>query len=216
MLSVSNISKSYATRVLFSGVSFNVGMSDRIGVIGQNGTGKTTLFDIIAGETDPDNGSISLRRGTTIGYLKQDIKPGARKTLLEEVAYSSDTMNDLARKLRLLQEDLAEEKDEEVLEDLMQEMGEVQNLYESRGGYNAEHEAGIILCGLGFLGSDFCRRTDEFSGGWQTRIALARLLFLNPDILILDEPTNHLDLETQRWFENYLKSYHGADRKSVV
>ncbi len=210
MLSVSNISKSYATRVLFSGVSFNVGMSDRIGVIGQNGTGKTTLFDIIAGETDPDNGSISLRRGTTIGYLKQDIKPGARKTLLEEVAYSSDTMNDLARKLRLLQEDLAEEKDEEVLEDLMQEMGEVQNLYESRGGYNAEHEAGIILCGLGFLGSDFCRRTDEFSGGWQTRIALARLLFLNPDILILDEPTNHLDLETQRWFENYLKSYHGA------
>ncbi len=210
MLSVSNISKSYATRVLFSGVSFNVGMSDRIGVIGQNGTGKTTLFDIIAGETDPDNGSISRRRGTTIGYLKQDIKPGARKTLLEEVAYSSDTMNDLARKLRLLQEDLAEEKDEEVLEDLMQEMGEVQNLYESRGGYNAEHEAGIILCGLGFLESDFHRKTDEFSGGWQTRIALARLLFLNPDILILDEPTNHLDLETQRWFENYLKGYHGA------
>jgi ATP-binding cassette subfamily F protein 3 len=90
---------------------------------------------------------------------------------------------------------------------LLRELGDLQNIYESKGGYNVEHEAGVILSGLGFAESDFQRTIAEFSGGWQTRIALAKLLFINPDILILDEPTNHLDLETQRWFETYLKRY---------
>ncbi|GAI55657.1 unnamed protein product, partial [marine sediment metagenome] len=93
---------------------------------------------------------------------------------------------------------------------LLKELGELQHLYEAKGGYDSEHEAKIVLSGLGFAESDFGRALSEFSGGWQTRIELARLLFLNPDILLLDEPTNYLDLETQRWFENYLKRYHGA------
>ncbi|MCJ7605477.1 MAG: ABC-F family ATP-binding cassette domain-containing protein [Dehalococcoidales bacterium] len=210
MLSVSNIAKSYNNRELFSGVSFTIGMSDRIAVIGQNGTGKTTLFEIISGNITPDTGTLSVRRGTTIGYLRQDITPSSTRTLLDEVARSSDAMNRLARKLRQLQEDLAEEKDEETQAALLKELGEVQNLYESSGGYDSEYEASIILSGLGFAESDHHRSLSEFSGGWQTRIELAKLLFLNPDVLILDEPTNHLDLETQRWFENYLKNYHGA------
>ncbi len=210
MLSVTSISKSYNNRELFNGVSFTIGMSDRIAVIGRNGTGKTTLFEIIAGNITPDSGSVSLRRDTTIGYLRQDIRASSKRTLLEDVSRSSDAINNLAHKISLLQKDLAEEKDEETVAGLLKELGELQYLYESKGGYDSEHEAKIILSGLGFAESDFGRALSEFSGGWQTRIELARLLFLNPDILLLDEPTNHLDLETQRWFESYLKRYHGA------
>jgi len=210
MLSVTSISKSYGNRELFSGVSFTIGMSDRIAVIGRNGTGKTTLFEIIAGNITPDSGSVSLRRGTTISYLRQDLRASSKRTLLKYVSRSSNTINNLEHKMRLLQEDLAREKDDETVAGLLKELGELQDLYESKGGYDSEHEAKIILSGLGFTESDFGRALPEFSGGWQTRIELARLLFLNPDILLLDEPTNHLDIETQRWFESYLKRYHGA------
>ncbi|MFU8796425.1 MAG: ABC-F family ATP-binding cassette domain-containing protein [Dehalococcoidia bacterium] len=210
MLSVYDISKSYADQELFSGVSFTVGMSDRIALIGRNGTGKTTLFEIIVGSIMPDSGNVSLRRNTTIGYLRQDVQPASGQTLLDHVAGASDVVTKLAHKMRLVEEDLAEEQDEETIEDLLKELGELQALYEAKGGYSSEHEAKIVLSGLGFAESDFGRELSEFSGGWQTRIELARLLFLNPDILLLDEPTNYLDLETQRWFENYLRRYHGA------
>ena len=210
MLNVTGISKSYSDQELFSGVSFNVGMSDRIAVIGRNGTGKTTLFEIIAGNIMPDSGSISLRRDTAIGYLRQDVQTPSGRALLEHVSSSSHVVSDLAHKIRLIQEGLAEEKDKETVTGLLKELGELQHLYEAKGGYDSEHEAKIVLSGLGFAESDFGRALSEFSGGWQTRIELARLLFLNPDILLLDEPTNYLDLETQRWFENYLKRYHGA------
>ena len=210
MLSVDGISKSYADQELFCGVNFTVGMSDRIAVIGRNGTGKTTLFEIIAGNIRPDSGNVSLRRGTTIGYLRQDVQPASGRTLLEHVAGSSDAISSLAHKIHSAQEDLAEEKDGETVAGLLKKLGELQALYEAKGGYSSEHEAKIVLSGLGFAESDFGRALSEFSGGWQTRIELARLLFLNPDILLLDEPTNYLDLETQRWFEGYLKRYHGA------
>jgi len=210
MLSVDGISKSYADQELFGGVNFTVGMSDRIAVIGRNGTGKTTLFEIIAGNIRPDSGNVSLRRDTTIGYLHQDVQPASGRTLLEHVAGSSDAISSLAHKIHSAQEDLAEEEDRETVAGLLKKLGELQALYEAKGGYSSEHEAKIVLSGLGFAESDFGRALSEFSGGWQTRIELARLLFLNPDILLLDEPTNYLDLETQRWFEGYLKRYHGA------
>jgi ATP-binding cassette subfamily F protein 3 len=210
MLGLSNISKSYSARYLFSDITFNVGMGDRIAVIGPNGSGKTTLFEIIAGNITPDTGNVSVRRGTTIGYLRQDIQHISGRRLLEEVVQSSANIGKLAHKVQMLQEELAEEKDEENIAALLRELGNVQHEFESSGGYNTEHEAEIILAGLGFTAADFTRKLSEFSGGWLTRVELAKLLFLNPDLLILDEPTNHLDLETTRWFENYLKSYHGA------
>ena len=210
MLNVTGISKSYNNHELFSGVSFTIGMSDRIAVIGRNGTGKTTLFEILTRTIMPDSGSVSLRRDTAIGYLRQDVQPSSGRTLLQHVYSSSDVINDLAHKIHLVQEDLAQEKDEQIVTGLLKELGELQYLYESKGGYDSEHEAKIVLSGLGFAELDFERPLSDFSGGWQTRIELARLLFLNPDILLLDEPTNYLDLETQRWFENYLKRYHGA------
>ncbi len=210
MLNVSNISKSYNARYLFSNVSFSVGMRDRIAVIGQNGTGKTTLFEIISGNISPDSGTISMDKGAAIGYLHQDINPTAGGKLLEEVAKSSASINSLAHKIQMLQEELADEKDEENIAGLLQELGEMQHAFELHDGYNTEHEARIILSGLGFTESDFSRSLAEFSGGWRIRVELAKLLFLKPDLLILDEPTNHLDLETTGWFENYLKTYQGA------
>ncbi|TET50831.1 MAG: ABC transporter ATP-binding protein [Dehalococcoidia bacterium] len=210
MLSVTGLSQSYDGHELFSEVTFTVGMSDRIAVLGRNGSGKTTLFEIITGNIMPDSGSVSLRRDTTIGYLRQDVQPLSERTLLEYVSGSSDVVTNLAHKIRLVQEDLAEEKDEETLNGLLRKLGELQSLFEARGGYSSEHEAKMVLSGLGFAQSDFGRPLPEFSGGWRTRIELARLLFLSPDILLLDEPTNYLDLETQRWFEVYLKRYHGA------
>jgi ATP-binding cassette subfamily F protein 3 len=210
MLTVSGVSKSYNDHELFSGVSFTVGMSDRIAVIGRNGTGKTTLFEIITGNIIPDSGSVSVRRDTAIGYLRQDIQPSSEQSLLEYVSGSSDPVRKLAHKIELVQEDLAEEQDEVTVNSLLRKLGELQSLYEAKGGYSSEHEAKIILGGMGFSPSDFERPLSEFSGGWRTRIELVRLLFLSPDVLLLDEPTNYLDLETQRWFETYLQHYRGA------
>jgi ATP-binding cassette subfamily F protein 3 len=210
MLTVSDVSKSYDEHELFSGVTFTVGMTDRIAVIGRNGTGKTTLFEIITGNTVPDSGSVSVRRDTAIGYLRQDVQPSSELSLLEYVSGSSDVVSNLAHKIAVVQEDLAEEQDEETVRGLLRKLGELQSLYEAKGGYDSEHEAKIILTGMGFAPSDFERPLSELSGGWRTRIELTRLLFLGPDILLLDEPTNYLDLETQRWFETYLKRYRGA------
>jgi ATP-binding cassette subfamily F protein 3 len=210
MITISNLSKSYNAQYLFSGINLNIGMRDRVAVIGRNGTGKTTLFEIIYGNVSPDTGSVHIPKNTTIGYLRQDIQPVAGRKLLDEVTRSSGSINSLAHKIRVLQEELAEMKDDENLATMLEELGELQHAYEIRGGYNTEHEAKKILSGLGFVELDFSRPLNEFSGGWLTRIELAKLLFINPDVLILDEPTNYLDLETTRWFENYLKPYQGA------
>ena len=210
MLSVTNISKSYNASYLFSDISFNVGMKDRIAIIGQNGTGKTTLFEIIAGNITPDSGSVAVRRDIVIGYLRQDIMPTSERRLLEEVISSSVNVNRIAHKMDVIHEELADEKDDTAVAALLEELGELQHEFELSGGYNIEHEARIILSGLGFAEADFDRSLSEFSGGWLTRVELAKLLFLSPDILILDEPTNHLDLEAIRWFESYLADFHGA------
>lgn len=210
MLIVSNLSKSFGARTLFSGASFNVGARDRIAVIGPNGSGKTTIFEIIAGAISADTGDISMRKGTTTGYLRQDIQPSSQKQLLAEVAGSSTMINSLAHQVQMLREEVAEEQDEETMARLLRELGELEHKFEFAGGYDADHEAKIILSGLGFAETDFNRPLSEFSGGWLMRAELAKLLFLNPDLLILDEPTNHLDLESTKWFESYLKTYHGA------
>ena len=210
MLNIDRISKYYGARYLFSDVTFTVHMKDRIGVIGQNGTGKTTLFEIISGSLPPDSGSVSLRRGATIGYLRQDIRNTSVRPLLDELLASATNVNSLAHEIEMLHAELAEAIDEETTAALLRDLGELQTQFESSGGYNAEHEAQVILSGLGFAEADFHRPLSEFSGGWRTRVELAKLLFLHPDLLILDEPTNHLDLETIGWFEEYLRGFPGA------
>ncbi len=210
MLSIKDVSKSYGDRTLFSAATFNLGARDRIAVIGANGSGKTTLFNIIAGNTLPDSGSVSIQKDTTIGYLEQEIDPSSDRCLLDDVSNASDRINGMAHKIQIIQEELAGGVDEESSRILLSELGELQNSFEHAGGYSAEHEAKIVLCGLGFKEADFQRPLTDFSGGWLMRIALAKLLLLSPDVLLLDEPTNHLDLESCIWFERYLGSYHGA------
>ena len=210
MLSVIGISKSFGDQELFSNMTFNVGLRDRIAVIGPNGSGKTTLFEIIAGGIAPDSGSIAMRKDITIGYAKQEITPFSHERLLAHVAHASTRIAGLEHRLHVLQAALAEGGDGEDSEQLLHELGELQHKYEAAGGYNVEHEAEVILSGLGFKEKDFYRPLNEFSGGWLMRVTLAKLLVLNPDMLLLDEPTNHLDLESCIWFEDYLKSYQGA------
>ena len=210
MLTVTNVDKAYADRTLFSAVSFTVGARDRVAVIGPNGCGKTTLFEIIVGNIRPDAGSVTMHRGMTVGYLEQDIAQSPEGQLLADVASASTRITGLAHRIEVLQETLAEEPDSENTPALLEELGSLQHSYEVAGGYDAEHEAKIILGGLGFAESDFERPLSEFSGGWLMRSRLARLLMIGPDLLLLDEPTNHLDLESCIWFESYLARYQGA------
>jgi ATP-binding cassette subfamily F protein 3 len=210
MLAISNISKAFGDQVLFRGMTFNVGARDRVAVIGPNGSGKTTLFEILAGNLPPDSGTISRRKDISIGYAQQEITPFSEEGLLNHVAHASNKIAGLEHRIHVLQEALSEGGDEADPQELLVELGELQHEYEIAGGYNVEHEAEVILTGLGFKERDFQRHLNEFSGGWLMRVTLAKLLIINPDLLLLDEPTNHLDLESCLWFENYLRSYRGA------
>ena len=210
MLSLNNISKSYAQRVLFSQVTLNVGARDRLALLGANGSGKSTLLEIIAGDLSADGGSITRRKGLTIGYLRQESGKGAHRGLLQEVTAAAAVLNTLEHRIHAIQDELAEGEDAATQAQLLAEMGELQHRFEAAGGYDIEQEARVILCGLGFREADYERPLSDFSGGWHMRAELAKILLQNPDLLLLDEPTNHLDLETQLWFEEYVKTYKGA------
>ena len=209
MLSASSVSKSFGDQVLFEKATFTIGPRDRIALIGPNGSGKTTLFTMLARRSEPDSGSLSIRKGATIGFLEQEISPTSRTYLLDHVLRGATRVSGLAHRLHLLQEELTDATPEE-MEPLLKQLGNLQHQYEAARGYDLEHEAKIVLGGLGFRESDLNRPLSEFSGGWLMRAELAKLLLLNPDMLLLDEPTNHLDLESCIWFEDYLKSYQGA------
>jgi ATP-binding cassette subfamily F protein 3 len=210
MLSLNNIAKSYGQRTLFRAVNLHIGARDRIALLGANGAGKTTLLEIIAGDLSPDEGSITRRKDITIGYLRQEINNQSKRPLLSETTSAATRINSLAHRIQVIQEELADGTAEDDAARLLAEMGELQHRFEASGGYDLEHEARIILSGLGFKEKDFQKPLSSFSGGWIMRAELAKILFLNPDLLLMDEPTNHLDLETQLWFEDYLKKYQGS------
>ncbi len=210
MLRVADITKSYADRVLFANLSFDVGDRDRIALIGPNGSGKTTLFDIIDGDTSPDSGQVIKRKDGTIGYLHQDINPTSERQLLDEVENAATEITGIAGRMSAVQKALEEDTSSDNHDKLLRQLGELQHSFELAGGYTVRHEAQTILSGLGFKQSDYQRPLSEFSGGWLMRAELAKLLLIKPDLLLLDEPTNHLDLEAQIWFEKYLASYRGA------
>ena len=210
MLNLNNISKSFGQRVLFSQVGFNIGARDRLALLGANGSGKSTLLEIIADEQAPDSGTITRRKGLTIGYLRQESSLCSYRGLLDEVTTAAGTIHILGHRIQVIQEELAAELNEKTQADLLVELGDLQHRFEASGGYDVEQAARVILCWLGFRETDYVRPLSEFSGGWRMRAELAKLLLQNPDLLLLDEPTNHLDLETQLWFEEYLKTYQGA------
>ena len=210
MVEIKDIDKGYGKKVLFSACSLRLGARDRVGLVGPNGSGKTTLFRMIAGEEHPDQGEILIRRGVHIGFLSQEPMPVKGQSLLEEVQGGVKDLVILEDKMHLLQDEIAEEKDPRVLEALALAYGQLEERYARQGGYTLESQAKAILLGLGFREGDFPRSTEELSGGWLMRLALARILLANPDLVLLDEPTNHLDLESLIWVENFLAEYLGS------
>ena len=210
MLYASDISKAYSERTLFHGLNLSMAAGDRIALIGANGSGKTTLLDILAGDTLPDSGSVSGRRSTTVGYLKQEPGSFAGRSLLEEVLAADAEVVALTDQIADTRDALSLAANPAKQQELMDRLSQLDGELEAAGGADRDHEAKAILSGLGFKEKDFSRAMREFSGGWIMRAELARLLFRNPDVLLLDEPTNHLDLEANLWFEKYLSSFPGG------
>jgi ATP-binding cassette subfamily F protein 3 len=210
MITLDHIQKQFGGKVLFKDCSLQVGVRDRVGLIGPNGSGKTTLFRMILGEESIDEGEILIAKGVKTGYLPQEVITFRGNTVLDEVLKSLTSITSLQDKMKILEEELSSIEDQKKQERLAKEYGRLQERYTLLGGYGLEAEAKRILQGLGFKERDFNRATDELSGGWLMRIALAKILLQSPDLLLLDEPTNHLDLESLIWLEEFLIGYPGA------
>ena len=210
MITVHHVQKQFGSKVLFTDCSLQIGVRDRMGLVGPNGSGKTTLFKMILGEESIDDGEIRISKGVKIGYLPQEVITFTGNTVLEDVLKSLSGIASLQDKMNVLEEELSSMEDPKEQERLAKEYGKLQERYTVLGGYGLEGEAKQILQGLGFKENDFSRATDELSGGWLMRIALAKILFQSPDLLLLDEPTNYLDLESLIWLEDFLVNYPGA------
>ena len=212
MLNIHNLSISFQGEYLFEDITFKLSPGDRVGLIGKNGAGKSTMLKILSKEMQPDSGQIAADKNLSIGFLKQDIDFEFGKTVLEESYEAFEEIKALEAQMEHINQQLVERTDyeSEGYNQLMIDLSDVQHQYEILGGYNYQGETEKILQGLGFKRNDFEKLTDTFSGGWRMRIELAKLLLQNNDVLLLDEPTNHLDIESIIWLEGFLKNYNGA------
>lgn len=206
ILQLEHITKSFGSRTLFSDVTFKLEEHDRLALVGPNGAGKTTLLNIITGHEDADSGRVLFAKGAKVGYLEQEAIEMGDNPIFEEVLSAQHEIMRQEQKVRSLELSLGDNPSEQQLS----AYGRARDVYESMGGYELESRVRAVLFGLGFGEEDIERHTTDFSGGWQMRIALAKLLTRNPEVLLLDEPTNHLDLESVRWLEGFLRSYSGS------
>ncbi|MGS2764143.1 ABC-F family ATP-binding cassette domain-containing protein [Sinomicrobium sp. M5D2P9] len=212
MLNIHNLSISFGGEFLFEEVSFRLNPGDRVGLIGKNGAGKSTMLKLLSGEMRPDTGVIAFDKDVCVGFLKQDIDFVQGRTVLEEAYQAFEEIKALEMQLDDINHKLAERTDyeSEAYHQLMVDLSDITHRYEILGGYNYQGETEKVLQGLGFKREDFDKLTDTFSGGWRMRIELAKLLLQNNDVLLLDEPTNHLDIESIIWLEQFLQRYPGA------
>ncbi len=214
MIHLSGITKQYGNKFLYRNGSFQINDGEKIGLVGPNGAGKTTIFRILTNEEGIDQGAISMPDKLTIGYFSQNIEAMQGRTALEEVKAAHAELPLLQAEMKILEKRLEESAAENVSDDEMAQIldryGHVQGEFERFGGYDIESRAAEILTGLGIGPDDYHRPTESFSGGWKMRIALAKILALNPSALLMDEPTNHLDVESIIWLEEWLMNYKGA------
>ena len=212
MLNLSNISIQYGGRFLFNDISFSVTPKDRIGLVGKNGAGKSTMFKVITSDIIPESGSVNTDGGDTIGYLPQDLNVNHTKTVIEEAQLAFDEVMGLQKRIGELTELISHSTNYESKEyiDHLQQLGDAQERLRHLGGHNMREEIEKVLKGLGFVNGDFDRPLKEFSGGWQMRVELAKILLKAPSYILLDEPTNHLDIESIMWLEEFLYAYPGG------
>ncbi|MEG1003398.1 ABC-F family ATP-binding cassette domain-containing protein [Clostridium sp.] len=213
VLSCRNIKKSYGIQDVLKDITLSVNEGDKVGIIGPNGEGKSTLFKILSKHITPDDGDMFIDKNKTIGYLSQHLSLHSENTIYAEVCSVFQNLINLENKIKDIEVKMNEPYDESNAsyhEKLIKDYTTSQELYENRGGYTYKGNISRVLKGLGFLEDDFSKAINTLSGGQKTRIALCKLLLQNPDILLLDEPTNHLDLEAIEWLEEFLKSYKGT------
>ncbi len=211
MIHLTDISKQHGSRVLFKNASFQILPGSRTGLVGPNGAGKSTIFRLITGEEAVDGGEISCGKKTVIGYFSQDVGEMTGRSALDEVIAASEATVKLGAQIKQMETQMCESLSEDEMTNLLERYGDSQQEFEYRGGYDLESRAQAVLTGLGIGPDDYPRPVESFSGGWKMRIALARILTLNPDVLLLDEPTNHLDVESIIWLESWLADeYQGA------
>ena len=212
MLNIHNLSVSFGGTYLFEEVTFRMGAGDRVGLVGKNGAGKSTMLKILAGDFKPDSGQIATEKEVRIGFLRQDIDFEAGRTVLEEAYQAFKEIKLYEAKIEEINHQLVTRTDyeSETYSELIQQLSDYQHQYEIHGGYNYVGDTEKILLGLGFKREVFNDQTETFSGGWRMRIELAKLLLQANDILLLDEPTNHLDIESIIWLESFLRNYPGV------
>jgi ATP-binding cassette, subfamily F, member 3 len=212
MVSLNQVTVSFGGFDLFRDISFMISPRERIGLVGKNGAGKTTILRLIIGEMTPSSGEISIPKDISVGYLPQQMDVANTRSVIDETMLAFSETLDLAKEIAQITKEIENRTDYEsdTYSKLINELTEKSERYSLMGGETLEAKAEVTLQGLGFKRSDFVRPTKEFSGGWRMRVELAKILLKQPDVLLLDEPTNHLDIESIQWLEDYLKTFPGS------
>lgn len=210
MIRLDNVSKQVGHQILFIEASAALQKGEKIGLVGPNGSGKTSLFRMISGQDVPDEGQVSLDRGISIGYFSQDVGEMSGRSAVAEVMDGAGPVSEVAAELRELEAAMADPDKADEMDDIIARYGEVQHRFEELDGYALDGRAREALSGLGFSQEMMDGDVGKLSGGWKMRVALARILLMRPDVMLLDEPSNHLDLESLIWLEQFLKGYEGA------
>ena len=210
MIKLDNISKQNGKQIIFIEASAALQKGEKIGLVGPNGAGKTTLFRMITGKELPDEGQVSVDRGTSIGYFSQDVGEMSGQSVVGAVMDGAGPVSDLMAEMAVLEADMADPDKADAMDAIIERYGEVQGRFQELDGYSLDGRARDVLAGLGFSPEMMEGDVGALSGGWKMRVALARILLMKPDVLLLDEPSNHLDLESLIWLESFLTNYSGA------